>query len=94
MKQLKPRPRIAPAQALAAVAQTAPHLPPAQLSPRGGTAAVNMRLRQETIAALAAMARERGLTLKQVVCSALAEAGVAVAPADLEDRTPRRGAPR
>ncbi len=31
-----------------------------------------------------------GAPLKQVICRALADAGIAVAPADLEDGTPRR----
>ena len=51
---------------------------------------LNLRVRSSTIDALMAAARERGLTMKQVVCQALADAGIAVAPADLEDRTPRR----
>ena len=49
-----------------------------------------MRLREGTVAALSATARERGLTIKQVVAHALAQAGVAVMPADMEDRSPRR----
>jgi len=35
-------------------------------------------------------AKERGLTMKQVVSHALRDAGISVAKADLEDRTPRR----
>jgi hypothetical protein len=51
---------------------------------------LNLRVRTSTIEALTVTAKERGLTMKQVVCHALQAAGVAVAPADLEDRTPRR----
>lgn len=51
---------------------------------------LNLRIRRSTIAALEARAKERGLTMKQVVAQALHAAGVAVAPADLEDRTPKR----
>jgi len=51
---------------------------------------LNIRLRESSVAAITARARERGMTLKQVVCHALAEAGVRIADADLEGRTPRR----
>jgi hypothetical protein len=59
---------------------------------RPGTLA--LRLRTSTLATIAAAARSRGVTQKQVICSALAGAGIPIAPADLEDRTPRRGRPR
>jgi len=49
-----------------------------------------VRFRQSSIRALAAAARERGQTQKQVIAHALKAAGVPVAAADLEDRTPRR----
>ena len=51
---------------------------------------LNLRVRQSTITAIEAAAKERGLTLKLVVTQALQAAGVAVAAPDLEDRTPRR----
>jgi hypothetical protein len=51
---------------------------------------LNLRVRTSTIEALMDAAKERGMTMKQVVCHALEAAGVPVAPADLEDRTPRR----
>jgi hypothetical protein len=91
MKQpLKSR-RPTPAEALAVAAETAPSLPPAQMPPPADRpGALTMRLRTSTIAALTATARERGQTIKQVVAHALAQAGVSVMPADLEDRTPRR----
>jgi uncharacterized protein (DUF1778 family) len=70
----------------------APAQPPAQIQARDRPTTLNLRVRESTVAALAAAARDRGLTMKQVVCQALAQAGVDVAPADLEDRTPRRRA--
>ena len=45
-----------------------------------------MRLRTSTIAAIEARARAEGDTLKQVICRALFDAGIAVAPADLRGR--------
>jgi hypothetical protein len=52
--------------------------------------AFNMRLRVSTLAAIEARARQEGMTLKQVICRGLAELGMAVAPVDLQDGTPRR----
>jgi hypothetical protein len=92
---LKPR-RPTPDEALAIATSTAPQQPPAQLAEailpveKDAPTTLNLRVRSSTIAALMAAARTRGLTMKQVVCHALDAAGVAVAPADLEDRTPRR----
>lgn len=40
--------------------------------------------------AIATAAREQKLTMKQVMCRALRDAGVSVAEVDLENRTPRR----
>jgi len=57
------------------------------------SASLNLRLRMSTAEAITAEARDRGLTQKQVVCQALAAAGVAVTPSDLEDHTPRRHCP-
>ena len=90
MKNLKARTRPTPAEALAVAAQTAPEQPPAQMAASDRLTTLNMRLRETTISAIMATARERGLTIKQVVAHALAETGVAIAAADLEDRTPRR----
>lgn len=96
---LKPR-RPSPEEALAIVSRAAPTQPPAKVmqapppelaedraDPR---TTLNLRVRQSTIAAIENAARKQGLTLKQVVTQALQTAGVQVAPADLEDRTPRR----
>jgi hypothetical protein len=91
MKPLKPRQGARPSaeEALRITALQAPSLPPAQIASDRPTT-LNLRLRSTTVAALTARARAEGLTQKQVVCRALAAAGIAVAPADLEDRTPRR----
>ena len=91
MKTIKPRSsRLSPEDALAIATQTAPTLPPARLEVDDRPSTLNLRMRSTTVEALMAVAHERGLTMKQVVCQALAAAGVPVAPADLEDRTPRR----
>jgi hypothetical protein len=95
VKNLKPRSsRPSPEDALAIATQTAPTLPPTRLEIDDRPTTLNLRVRWSTIEALTANAHERGLTMKQVVCQALAAAGISVAPADLEDRTPRRGAAR
>jgi hypothetical protein len=91
VKNLKPRSsRLSPEDALAVATQTAPTLPPTRLGVDDRATTLNLRVRASTIDALLSAARARGLTMKQVVCQALSAAGVAVAPADLEDRTPRR----
>jgi hypothetical protein len=93
MKTLKPRSsgnRPSPETALSIAAAAAPNLPPAQLGSEDRPSTLNVRLRSSTVAAITSRARERGLTIKQVVSHALADAGIAVAEADLEDRTPRR----
>ncbi len=92
MKNLKPRTRPTAAEALAVAAETAPTLPPTQVIAADLPVTLNMRLRESTVNAIVATAKARGLTMKQVVARALADAGVAVSPADLEDRTPRRRA--
>ena len=95
MKTLKPRAaaaRPSPEEALRVATATAPAQPPAQVRTEDRPTTLNLRVRESTIAALTSAARGRGLTMKQIVCQALAGAGVGVAPADLEDRTPRRRA--
>jgi predicted HicB family RNase H-like nuclease len=84
--------RPSPDEALAIAASTAPQQPPAQVAPSTEDAptTLNLRVRTSTVAALTEAAKGRGLTMKQVVCQALEAAGVSVARADLEDRTPRR----
>jgi hypothetical protein len=65
---------------------------PRPLSPLDGdlTTTMTLRLRRSTAEAIAGSAKEQGLTMKQVICKALTEAGISVAAVDLEDRTPRR----
>jgi hypothetical protein len=89
---LKHRARPSPADAVRIASEAAPHHPPARLGTADRSQAFNTRLRVSTLAAIEARARADGATLKQVICRALAEAGIAVAPADLEDGTPRRRA--
>lgn len=92
MKSLKSRTvsRLPADEALRISAEQAPTLPPAQLSKPDLSTTLNLRVRVSTITALAEKAKASGLTQKQVICRALAEAGVDVAVKDLEDRTPRR----
>jgi hypothetical protein len=65
---------------------------PESLSHLGGdqTTTMTLRVRRSTAEAIAGSAKEQGLTMKQVICKALTEAGIPVAAVDLEDRTPRR----
>jgi hypothetical protein len=90
MKNLKPRARPSADEALAIATRTAPHQPPAQVSEADRLTTLNMRLRETSINAILSTAKSRGLTMKQLVAHALADTGVPIAPADLEDRTPRR----
>jgi len=89
---LKSRIRLSPDDAIRIAAETAPGLPPARMAGNDKAQSFNTRLRASTIAAIEARAKAEGATLKQVICRALADAGIAVAPADLEDGTPRRRA--
>lgn len=83
--------RPSPAEALEIATTMAPMHPPAEMADAGGAATtLNLRVRRSTVDAIETIARGRGLTMKQVICQALQSAGVAVAPTDLEDRTPRR----
>ena len=87
---LKSRP--SPAESLAIASSTAPHQPPAQVTAPvvEASTTLNLRVRVSTVAGLADAAKAQGMTMKQVLCHALQAAGLPVAPADLEDRTPRR----
>jgi hypothetical protein len=93
MKNLKPRTRPTAAEALAVAAQTAPSQPPAQMIEEDRPTTLNLRFRETSVAAITEAAAARGLTIKQIVARALADAGVVIAPPDLEDRTPRRKGP-
>lgn len=89
---LKPRAaaRPSPEEVLRLATEAAPQQPPAVAPVADPLTTLNMRFRTSSVNALATAAKERGLTMKQVVAHALQAAGVTVAPADLEDRTPRR----
>ena len=100
MKQLKSR-TIEPEKAVRIARETAPHQPPAQaaapvLAPtpppaiKAPTAMLAQRFTEPTLDSLARVAREKGLTQKQLIAQALVAAGVAVHPEDLRDRTPAR----
>jgi hypothetical protein len=92
MKTLKPRTTGRPTavEALRIATAQAPLLPPTRAVLADRSTTLNLRLRMSTVEAITTEARQRGLTQKQLVCQALAAAGVAITPSDLEDRTPRR----
>ncbi len=50
---------------------------------------LNLRMRRSSIDAIEAVAKAHFLTMKQVIVHAPKAAGLEVADADLEDRTPR-----
>lgn len=84
--------RLSPEEALAIATSTAPQQPPVQIveGVSDASTTLNLRVKVSTIKALTDAAKAQGLTMKQVICQALERAGVPIAPADLEDRTPRR----
>ncbi len=90
MKTLKPRARPSAEETLRAVADHAPSLPPVRLEIPDRPTTLNLRMRQSTVTALLAAAKARGVTMKQLVAEGIQSLGIEVAPADLEDRTPRR----
>jgi hypothetical protein len=100
MKELKPRSApIAPEDAVRIARETAPHQPPAlaaapaQMMPAAGkvtSAMLAQRFTEPTLDSLARVAKERGLTQKQLIAQALAAVGVEVHAEDLRDRTPAR----
>jgi hypothetical protein len=90
MKMLKPRTRPSAEEALRAVANHAPSLPPVRLEISDRPTTLNLRMRESTVAALLAEAKARGVTMKQLVAAGIQALGIEVAPADLQDRTPRR----
>jgi hypothetical protein len=70
-----------------------PHSAPVPRSPpldEDLATTMTLRVRVSTMAAIATAAREQKLTMKQVMCRALSNAGVSVAAVDLKNRTPRR----
>ena len=92
-KTVKPRGGITRPSPKAAVATARPPestRPPTTLPADDRPTTLNLRVRQSTFHALMEASRERGMTLKQVICHALAGWGVPVAEIDKEDRTPHR----
>ena len=103
MKDLKSRAPIAPDEAVRIARETAPHQPPAMAatpapgqvppspaSSRVATAMLAQRFTELTLDSLARVAREKGLTQKQLIAQALTSVGVEVHSEDLRDRTPAR----
>jgi len=89
-KQLKSVANAASLHQVAAEAGRA--LPPAVARRERRTVLVNVKMAEESAIALAKQAVAKGITQKQLICRALAAAGVPMDPLDLEDRTPRRRA--
>lgn len=93
-KKLSPPPDAQAALAAARLAD--PTSPPVRVRAQLPEPAVepvvglNLRVRLSTSDAISAVARERGVSMKVVVMQALEQAGIVVAPIDLEDRTPSR----
>jgi hypothetical protein len=64
--------------------------PPATVEPPKKSVLINVRLAEETAIALAKRAHAEGLTQKAWLARVLAEKGLPVHPADMEDRRPPR----
>lgn len=84
------RDRVTAEESVQIAALQAPSHPPARIEAADKATTLNLRLRESTVAAITRAARERRLTIKQLIMQAAESHGIAVAPADLEDRTPRR----
>ena len=82
--------RPSPTEAVRIAAEAAPELPPARLPTADKQLPYSTKFRSSTLVALDRKAREQGTSVKAVIAHALAAAAVELAPADLEDRTPRR----
>jgi len=65
-------------------------LPAAVVARSSKRVMINVKVSEELARSLAEHAEAEGLTQKQVITRALAAAGLAVQPHDLEDLTPRR----
>jgi hypothetical protein len=71
--------------------QSAPLVPPVPAAKASEpVVGLNLKVLLSTSDAVAAAAKEQGVSMKTVVMRALSSAGVAVASLDLEDRTPAR----
>lgn len=87
---LKTRDRPTPQEAVRIARTAAPASPPARLPAVDKAVPFNTRMRLGSIAAIEARARRDGISLNLVLCRALCDYGIEIAPADLEDGTPRR----
>ena len=67
--------------------------PPATVGNPGRTVPVNLKIQEDLARALAERAFAEGITQKQVITRALAQAGLPVSQSDLEDRSGRRWRP-
>ena len=86
------RERVSAEESLQIAASQAPSHPPATIESSDKATTLNLRLRESTVAAITHAAKERSLTIKQLIMQAAESYGIPVAPADLENRTPRRKA--
>lgn len=89
---LKARDRPSPEEMVRIARTAAPESPPARLPVVDKAVPFNTRMRLSSIAEIEARARQDGVSLKLVLCRALEAYGIRMAPADLEDGTPRRRA--
>jgi len=66
--------------------------PPAVVKKERRSVLVNIKISEESAIDLATKAKAAGITQKQFIARALQQAGIAMDPLDLEDRSPRRRA--
>jgi hypothetical protein len=90
MKKATLRPAADKATLRHVAAEAARFEPPAAVVPPKRSVLINVRLAEETAIALAKRAHAEGLTQKAWLARVLAEKGLPVHPADLEDRRPPR----
>jgi hypothetical protein len=67
--------------------------PPAMVGAEEPIVPINLKIRKSLATALAKRAFDEGVTQKQIITRALAQAGLPVDPSDLEDRSGRRWRP-
>ena len=82
--------RLSPDALRSITARADPTQPPAVMPAKAGSTLITLRLQTALADAIADAAAAAGTTQKVIVTRALAAAGYAVSPVDLEDRTPRR----
>jgi hypothetical protein len=82
--------RLSPTALRKLAAGADPTQPPAVMPLQASSTLITMRIQTSLADAIADMAAAEGTTQKVIITRALAAAGFAVPPPDLEDRTPRR----